>query len=148
MFFDIDRLYNEMGMNFEEPPYVVCNDVLYADDTMLVSASALKVQLLLNITIQVGKQYGLDLNWSKTVVLNINNDGVVRDPTMQPIKQVHQAVYLGGLLHSKAESKPEVTRRLGEARGLFRALAKCWNHTGISRSRKVRLFDAIVVPKL
>ena len=51
MFFDIDRLYNEMGMNFEEPPYVVCNDVLYADDTMLVSASALKAQLLLDITI-------------------------------------------------------------------------------------------------
>eukprot|EP00959_Pyramimonas_sp_CCMP1952_P223047 4663134-Pyramimonas_sp.AAC.1 len=76
-----------MGMNFKEPPCVVCN-VLYADDTVLVSASALKVQLLLDITNQVGKQHGLDLNWSKTVVLNINNGGVVRNPTkIRPCSQ-------------------------------------------------------------
>ena len=148
MFHDIDKLYNELGIHFVEPGYVVCNDVLYADDTMLVSGSAVKIQLLLDFTIKVGKQYGLDLNWSKTVVMRINNDGLVLDPSLQPIKHVRQAVYLGGLLHINADSKPEVTRRLGEARGVFRALTKCWNHAGISKSRKLCLFDAIVVPKL
>ena len=38
-------------------------------------------------------------------------------------------------------------RRLGEARGVFRALTKYWNHVGISKARKVRLFDVIVAPK-
>ena len=78
----------------------------------------------------------------------MNNQGVVRDPSVQPIKTVQQAVYLGGLLHSGAESKPEVTRRLGEARRTFKLLHKCWAHAGISKSRKLRLFDAIVVPQL
>eukprot|EP00959_Pyramimonas_sp_CCMP1952_P021659 456700-Pyramimonas_sp.AAC.1 len=135
-------------MDVQEPAYVVCNDILYADDTMLMSAHPLKLQVLLDLTIRVGKQCGLDLNWDKTVAMTVNNQGVVRDPHMQPIKNVQQAVYLGGLLHSGAESKPEVTRRLGEARRTFKLLHKCWAHAGISKSRKLRLFDAIVVPKL
>ena len=115
MFHDVDKLYNELGNTFVEPEYIVCNDVLYADDTLLVSGSAAKIQILLDLTIKVGKQYGLDLNFSKTVVMKINNDGMVLDPSLQPLKHVRQAVYLGGLLHSNADSKPEVTRRLGDA---------------------------------
>eukprot|EP00959_Pyramimonas_sp_CCMP1952_P218074 4560993-Pyramimonas_sp.AAC.1 len=46
--FDVDKLFNELGMGFVEPDYVACNDVLCAGDAMLVSASFLKVQLLLD----------------------------------------------------------------------------------------------------
>ena len=64
---------------------------------------------------------------------------------MAPARQV---VYLGGLLNADAAAKPELTRRLGEARGVFKALQRCWAHANITRSRKLELYSAIVLPKL
>ena len=81
-------------------------------------------------------------------MISINSDGIVYGRSAQPVKHVLQAVYLGGLLHSGAASRPETTSRLGEARQVFKSLATCWNHTGISKSRKLRLFNVIVPPKL
>lgn len=40
-----------------------------------------------------------------------------------------------------------MTRRLGEARGVFTALQRCWSHANITRSRKLELYSAIVLPK-
>ena len=44
--------------------------------------------------------------------------------------------------------EPELTRRLGEARGVFRALLRCWAHANITRGRKLELYSAIVLPRL
>ena len=50
-----------------EPSYVVTRDMLYADDTVLVSRHAGNLQLLLERIIVEGKKCGLELNWDKTV---------------------------------------------------------------------------------
>ena len=62
--------------------------------------------------------------------------------------RIVQAVYLGGVLNTHCIAKPEITRRLGEARGVFQSLHKCWSHANNSRLRKVTLYRAVVVSKL
>lgn len=128
---DVDRRLQEEGCNVAEPEYVVCGDVLYADDTQLISSSAAKLQRQLECVVDEGKRYGLELNWTKTLAMRIRHDGMVTQPSGEPVKCVEEAVYLGGLLSATADAKPEVTRRLGEARGSFKALAQCWAHANI-----------------
>ena len=148
MFFDIDSKMRDRGDNIEEPPYVVCSDLLYADDTMLVSSNTEKLQALLDYVIGEGARYGLELNWGKTVGIGIHHNGVVSDPSGTPVRMVDKVVYLGGLLTSDMSAKPELSRRIGEAKAIFKALHKCWAHANITRGRKIELYKAIVVPKL
>eukprot|EP00959_Pyramimonas_sp_CCMP1952_P184615 3860059-Pyramimonas_sp.AAC.1 len=91
MFYDADQIYNEMAVDWQEPDYIACSDILYADDTMLVSANEFKLQVLLDLTIEIGSQCGLDLNWNKTVVMQINNTGMVYDSFSNPLKVAQQA---------------------------------------------------------
>jgi hypothetical protein len=145
---DVDTRMREEGPRVQEPQYVVCEDVLYADDTLLVSSCSRKLQCKLGLVVTEGRKYGLELNWKKTILMQIGSTGEIKDPSGIPVKAVEQAVYLGGLLSSKATAKPEVTRRLGEARGVFKALEQVWSHANISCTRKVEVYHACVVSKL
>jgi len=120
---DVDQRLREEGWEVPEPEYIVCADVLYADDTMLLSSSPAKLQRTLDLVVDEGKRYGLELNWKKTMCMRIHNNGDIKAPSGESVQIVDQAVYLGGLLSSTASAKPEVTRRLGEARGDFKVLA-------------------------
>ena len=148
MFFDVDNRMVGLHGDIQEPNYLACSDLLYADDTMLLSSDSGKLQTLLNTVIDEGARYGLDLNWDKTLCMRVHNTGTVFSPTGAPLKIVDQAVYLGGLLNVKCSAKPEVTRRIGEAKSVFKALSNCWSHANICRDRKIQLYKAIVLPKL
>jgi hypothetical protein len=123
---DVDqRLAAAQGANPHiEPPYVVCTDVLYADDTILFSSSAQKLQTHVHLIVDEGQRYGLESNWGKTVAININNDGGLIQPSGEQVARVNQAVYLGGLISSNTEVSAEISRRLGEARGGVRRIAE------------------------
>ena len=71
--------------------------------------------------------YGLEINWQKTVAMSIKSSVEIKAPSGQPIRTVDQAVFRGGLLNTTTSAKPEVTKRLGEARSGFKALQQCWD---------------------
>ena len=50
------------------------------------------------------------------------------------------------MLSSNATAKPEITRRFWEAKAGYKALAQCWSHTDIQRSRKVESYAAVLFP--
>ena len=145
---DVDQRMRDTLALMTEPDYIVCTDVLYADDTMLVSSSASRLQLHMDTLVDEGQRYGLELNWSKTVAMRINNQGQLVQPSGEPVRFVDQAVYLGGLFSTTTCAKPEVIWRIGEAKGTFRALQRCWSHANISRQRKIELYQACVVSKV
>ena len=145
---DVDKRLALHGPFTEEPPYIVCKDLLYADDTMLIGSDPKRLQLHFDLLIDEGRRYGLELNMSKTVAMRIHNTGRVFQPSGEPIEFVDEAVYLGGLLSSKGSARAELTRRIGEATGVFNTLSRCWAHANISRDRKLELYRAIVLPKL
>ena len=52
-----------LGLSLEdEPAYVVTRDVLYADDTLIVSKHASNVQAILSKIVSEGAKYGLEIN--------------------------------------------------------------------------------------
>eukprot|EP00959_Pyramimonas_sp_CCMP1952_P133203 2784828-Pyramimonas_sp.AAC.1 len=66
-------------------PYLITKDVLYADDTMLISRDPDVLQAHLDLVVDVGELYGLELNAGKTVLLKIRADGTIYGPDGQPI---------------------------------------------------------------
>ena len=89
LLYDVDQRMLLESFAVDEPEYIVCNDVLYADDTFLVSSSATKLQDHLNIIVDEGKRYGLELNWGKTFMMKIKNQGQILQPNGQPLKIVN-----------------------------------------------------------
>ena len=57
-------------------------------------------------------------------------------------------VYLRCVLNADGNAGTELSRRLGSAREEFCNLQRIWNHSSISRSRKLEVYNACVVSKL
>ena len=129
--------------------YIVSRDTYYADDTTLVSSTRTGIEKHLALVAAAGRQYGLELNLKKTVLLSVGAaSGTITLPDGSTITAVQQAVYLGGLLGSDGRPSGELSRRLGEAGRLFDTLSAIWKHANITRQRKIQVFDACVVSKL
>ena len=127
--------------------YVVTRDLLYADDTLLAETDATVLQFHLDRMVQIGGQYGLELHWGKTCVLNIRHPDQIMGPE-GPLKEEAEAVYLGGLISADGCPTRELTRRIGEAEGTFQKLMRVWRHSNIPRQRKRQIYEACVVSKL
>ena len=131
-----------------EPEFVVTRDLLYADDTLLISRHPGNLDSLLTRIVDEGQRYGLELNWDKTVHMHISSDLRIAKPGGGFIKSVREAVYLGGLITCDGKATREITRRLGEAGRFFDSLAAAWNHAAITRKRKLTIYSRTVVSKL
>jgi len=137
------------GIQYDpDPEYIVTRDILYADDTLLASQSSSNLQNMLNAIVGEGAKYGLELNWGKTMQMQINTNSVICQPDGGDIKTVRDAMYLGGLITCDARAAAELSRRLGEATGAFKALSKIWSHSSIGRKRRFAIYDACVLSKL
>ena len=75
---DVDQHLREEGWDVSEPDYILCDDVLYADDTMLLSSNPAKLQCRLDFVVDEGMRYGLELIWKKTLAMRIRKNGEKR----------------------------------------------------------------------
>ena len=132
----------------DEPAYIVTREVLYADDTLLVSSSSGNLQQLLDAIVQEGLKYGLELNWEKTLQMQVSSGARAVRPNGASIQSVKEAVYLGGLLSSEGRATREVCRRIGEGSQSFRTLSRVWSHSGISQWRKIEIYMTTVISKV
>ena len=132
----------------DEPEYLVTKDILYADDTLLASSSSANMERLVNAIVQEGAAYGLEINWDKTVQIQVATPRKINRPDGGPISCSREAVYLGGLVTCDGKAGRELVRRLGEGRRVFDGLCKVWSHAGITRARKLEIYSACVVSKI
>ena len=57
-------------------------------------------------------------------------------------------MYLGGLISCDGKISREVSRRLGEGRGVFKSLDKLWSNSNLNVHKKVAIFNACVTSKV
>ena len=57
-------------------------------------------------------------------------------------------IYFGALISIDGRPQAELNRRIGAARQSFDELSAVWGHAGISKTRKLHLFDTCVLPRL
>ena len=122
--------------------------VYYADDTIIVSRSLEACNQLIELTEAFSEQYGLKLNKSKCVNMNMNADGEQAFASGEAIKTEKEAMYLGNQLNYKADPQAEVTQKLQEVqRTLFR-MQDYWKAAEASPKWKVLIFEAVLKSKL
>ena len=132
----------------DEPEYLVTKDILYADDTLLASSNSANMERLVNAIVQESVAYGFEINWDKTVQIQVATARKINRPDGGPISCSREAVYLGGLVTCDGKAGRELVRRLGEGRRVFDGLCKVWSHAGITRARKLEIYCACVVSKI
>ena len=126
-----------------------CNELVYADDTLLLEIDARHLQVYMECVANVGREYGLSLNWSKVEQINVNcQDMHLYDPDDEHITVKAAMKYLGASLSSDGHIEAEVAQRLGCAAQEFKKLKRIWNHCNISTKFKFTIFMACVVQKL
>lgn len=125
-------------------PGVPYDDVLYADDTILLSTRTDRLQAYLGAIEQVSGWYGLKLNYDKCelLVLNGRRYPALRDG--RKLKRVESARYLGCQLNKKTNGAEEVSNRIRICIGTWRRLGYVWKHSGCNAAHKIRLWEAII----
>ena len=123
-------------------------DVLYADDTLLISTDTVHIEELARAIERAGAQYGMSLHWGKTQALSACTTQQIRGPDGKTVEDKGALVYLGGLISSDGRVDSELSRRIGIATAEFRNLKRLWNHSNLTKKHKLDYFRTFIVSRL
>ena len=123
-------------------------DVLFADDTLLISQTGRHLEEFMTAVTGCGSHYGLQVHWGKVHYVPVCTRQAVRAPDGQLIPPQDSMMYLGATIHGSGRFGCGVARKIGSARSDFRTLQTVWNHASVSRHRKVQLLDSLIQSKL
>ena len=112
-----------------------------------MSVSAESLERFLAAVSEAGSTYGLELHWGKLQLMRVRCEDAVHRPDGSAIEAHSELLYLGSVVSDDGRVSKELARRLGMARSEFRALARIWRHSTLGRKRKIKLFEAAVLPK-
>ena len=123
---------------------------------MITSGNIKDLECLVTSIDDVCNKFGLRINFSKTKYMTIlpNNSSSSHNTTLAirddiNIEQVTQFKYLGSILNSDNTVDAEVESRIIKASQVFRSLSRLvWYQRKIKDSTKMKLFKAIIIPKL
>ena len=133
--------------NVEADPYTV-HELLYADDTLLIGTESNQIQSYMNVVVDLGATYGLQLNWKKVELLAARCSPIINDKEGLALESKTSIGYLGALLDASGKIQSELHRRIGMASADFKVLSRIWNHSDLSRTSKVRIYMSCIVSKL
>jgi hypothetical protein len=85
--------------------------VLYADDTILFSTDNRALNELLHLKEVISSKYGLCLNKSKCVAIQMNNDGSVHFDNQEPLPKRFETTYLGNEINREANIWHEISNK-------------------------------------
>ena len=123
-------------------------EVLYADDTLVIGACGKHVQEYMAKIEACGHHYGLQIHWGKVQVLAVCTDESVQDPSGNRIQPSNSMLYLGAAVHSNGRASTEMGRRIGAAAKDFKQLSAVRKHASLNLHRKLELFESMVLSKL
>ena len=118
------------------------NELVYADDTLLMGTQTEYIQKYMQCIPAVGYEYGLSLTWKKVEQLNINCTGTqIIDEEGDAITVKLSLRYLVAILYSSGLVDSEIAQKIGEASANFKVFRKFWNHAGINIIFKFIVFN-------
>ena len=124
------------------------DEILYADDTILVGTDTRKINAYLAELEAAAAAYGLRLNKDKCCVIAMYNNPNIKFADGTPVVKVKEAKYLGVVLAEDASILKEINARIKNTMATWRSLSTFWKHSNCSRRNKLIVFNAIIQAKL
>ena len=149
MFHDIHNdTQHQKDMGVDRILGAVFDEVLYADDTIIHSTDAKKVEKLLHRIEQEGGKYGLKLNKNKCETMNVRGISEVHLENHNKVKEMNESRYLGCFLNNKTNSRREINKRKGDVFATLKKLEEFWKNCNCSLEFKLIAYDAVIRAKL
>ena len=139
------KLRRDHGVEF---PVGSINEIVYADDTLLVGSDAQTVEKQLSCIVELGRAYGLEMNWQKVELMTVRCDLPIRGPDATELVRKTSLVYLGSSVSADGNVDSELARRIGLAQSEFKRLAQVWRHTSLDNAEKYRVYRTCVLSRL
>ena len=146
------KLYNASRLKAKTLTRTVCaRELLYADDSAMVSHSETELQGMLDAFHSAAQSLGLTINTKKTeVMLQPPRYSDYADPKLLLDGKLLQAVdnftYLGSTVSSDNSLDKEVERRISAATAAYGKLqSKVWKRHGIRLATKCKVYRAVVL---
>jgi hypothetical protein len=124
------------------------SDVVYADDTLLISVSDAHLAEYLRVVASAGERYGMELHWDKFQLLPIQCSPVLHTPAGQPIPGRERMEYLGTSLTGDIHDQAELVKRIAMAKKDYLALSNVWRRSSLTWRRKLAIFSSLIESKL
>lgn len=122
------------------------NNLRFADDIVLISTKAKHIQEMTTELTSLCKNYGLQINKSKTKVMtNHIREDIILDH--EKIEYIEDYIYLGQLKSFKDQEKKEINRRITNSWKQFWSLKQILELDQSVETRKY-LFDSAILPVL
>lgn len=133
---------------------LLIQELLFADDSALVTHSLQAMQDLLTAFAEASKRFGLTINIKKTEVLiqdtynaKLNPRKVLLNGT--PLAEVDKFTYLGSTISNSGSIDIEISKRIQSAASAFGKLrSRLWDQRGIHLKTKMKVYRAIIMPTL
>ena len=125
------------------------NQLLYADDTVLIADSRDSLQRMVNVFGEVCWRRKLKVNVAKSKVMVVSkNGGQVVDVQLngERMEQVECFRYLGTDIHENGKLNEEIGHRVREGEKVGGALRAVWRNKKMSVKAMKGMYEAIVVP--
>ena len=127
---------------------ITFNELLYADDTLLISKNTRGMNKFLHAIEEESAYYGLRLNQAKCNILSMNGNNQIgfKDGTL--VRHTDEATYLGGILTKSVNISTEISRRIASATATWKSLDLFWKQACCSLKNKVLIYNAVIRSKL
>ena len=120
-------------------------DVDFADDLAILADSMEQLLEALRILREEAAKVGLHINWNKTKIMAIDPSSPASLDSTTSIEVVKDFTYLGSVISSNGSLLPELQAKLSKASSVMGRLNRhLWQKPNISRTTKLRIFDALV----
>jgi hypothetical protein len=124
------------------------DEILYADDTVLLSSDTRSMNRFLAAVEREGAKYGMYLHKHKCHALKFGPPSAVKFADGTPVPSSHQAQYLGCELNITHDTYDEVRRRIRVAAGVLRKAHLFWRRSSATRRFKLQAVSAILYSKI
>jgi len=126
-------------------------DVLFADDTLLISNSGAHIEEYMAAVESCGRDHGLQIHWGKVHLVAVGSNSSsssVRAPSGDVIRPADSMLYLGATIHCDGKFGSELSRKIGAATGAFKALHAVCRNASLPMSRRLAILEAYVLSRL
>ena len=125
--------------------HVRFNEVLYADDTLLVSRNTTGMNKLRHAVEEESAYYGLTLNHDKCNVLAMNGRTIIRFRDGSQMRHADEVTYLGGVLTKQVNIASEISSRIASAMATCKSRDIFWKEAQCSLRNKILIY---IMPSL
>ena len=138
----------EVNMTIKRPTESTCDEVMCADDTICIATDTRQMNSFLKEIEQLGKQYGLTLNYTKCELLTTETNPNIHFTSGTKVPRKTEVTYLGCEINLNGDNKKELSKRIGNTMQTLKRLDLYWRHSNCPTRTKLIAADAVIRAKL